>query len=179
ELGLEDDSGLRAALHVDEERIATLLLSIFQSHTAQNSVLRLEGDSAQSFLDVVQNLLDKGFLIAQEHGQMARRIIGKLSAACDKLPSSLFIAGVNGREEYPIFVGGYGEIYRATYSAQTVALKYIRAVHYLRGTELRRLRLNFAREALVWKDLHHPHILPFLGIDLGNFPARLGLVSPW
>ncbi|KAF8183770.1 kinase-like domain-containing protein, partial [Mycena galopus ATCC 62051] len=35
------------------------------------------------------------------------------------------------------------------------------------------------REALLWKDLHHPHILPFLGIDRDSFPPSLCMVSPW
>ncbi|KAJ7239950.1 kinase-like domain-containing protein, partial [Mycena haematopus] len=35
------------------------------------------------------------------------------------------------------------------------------------------------REALVWKELQHPHILPCLGIDKDSFPSSLCLVSPW
>ncbi|KAF8183738.1 kinase-like protein, partial [Mycena galopus ATCC 62051] len=35
------------------------------------------------------------------------------------------------------------------------------------------------REALLWKDLHHPNILPFLGIDRNSFPSSLCMVSPW
>ncbi|KAJ6476292.1 kinase-like domain-containing protein [Mycena sanguinolenta] len=108
---------------------------------------------------------------------MALRIIRRLSALCDKLPSALFIVGVEERDEHPTFGGGFGDIYRASYSNQRVALKRMR--HFLRGSDLRRIRLKFCREALVWKDLHHPNILPFLGIDRDSFPSSLCMVSPW
>ncbi|KAJ7938218.1 kinase-like domain-containing protein [Mycena leptocephala] len=179
DLGLASDPKLRSALRVDDERIATLLVSAFESKSVEEAILCLEGDSAQRFLDVVQSALDKGFLPAQEHSGMARRIIRKLSEACDKLPSSLFITGVTGKEEHPTFGGGYGDIFRATYGNRIVAMKYMRAVHFMRGADLRRIRLKFCREALVWKDLHHPNILPFLGIDQNSFPSSLCMVSPW
>ncbi|KAJ7145913.1 kinase-like domain-containing protein [Mycena epipterygia] len=51
--------------------------------------------------------------------------------------------------------------------------------HFLRGPELHRIRLKFCREALVWRDLHHPNILPFIGIDRESFPSSLSMVSPW
>ncbi|KAJ7442153.1 kinase-like domain-containing protein, partial [Mycena galericulata] len=38
---------------------------------------------------------------------------------------------------------------------------------------------KFCREALVWKDLHHPYILSFIGIDRDSFPSFLCMVSPW
>ncbi|KAF7326856.1 Kinase-like protein [Mycena venus] len=167
-LGLANDPKLRAALRADEKRIATI------SH---DSLLRLEGDSAQHFLDVVQDTLDRGFILEQEHSRMALRIIRKLSESCDRLPSSLFIIGVNNRDEHPTFGGGYGDIYRAPYGGQRVALKRMR--HFLRGSDLRRIRLKYCLEALVWKDLYHPHILPFLGIDRDSFPSSLCMVSPW
>jgi hypothetical protein len=84
-------------------------------------------------------MLNKGFLLEQEHSRMAHRIIRKLSEACDRLPSSLFITGVSGREEHPTFGGGYGDIYRALHSSKPVALKRMR--HFLRGSDLRRIRL--------------------------------------
>jgi hypothetical protein len=37
------------------------------------------------------------------------------------------------------------------------------------------------REALLWRQLNHPHILPFLGVDAETFAPRnaLCLISPW
>ncbi|KAJ7239949.1 hypothetical protein B0H12DRAFT_1252354 [Mycena haematopus] len=121
-LGLADDPTLRAALRKDGERIATLLVDIFNSKSLEEVALRLKGDSAQHFLDVVQSTLDKGFSIGQEHSRMARRMICKLSASCDMLPSSLFITGVNGKDRHPTFGGAYGDIYRASHGNQAVAL---------------------------------------------------------
>ncbi|KAF7340963.1 Kinase-like protein [Mycena sanguinolenta] len=179
DLGLTSDSKLRMALRKDEERIATFLVSIFASKSLENDVLRLEGDSAQCFLDVVQNTLDKGFLLAQKDGRMARRIIRKLVCSSDKLPSALFITGITGKEDHPTFGGGFADIYRASYDDRVVALKYMRVVQYMRGSDLRDVRLKFCREALVWKELCHPHILPFLGIEGNSFPSPLCMVSPW
>ncbi|KAJ7762172.1 kinase-like domain-containing protein [Mycena metata] len=176
QLGLKDFI-VRAALRADEEHLVALLVSALESKPIENSILTLEDDSAQCFIDVVQDILDKGFLMAPEHSSKARRLIRKLSESRERLPSALFITGVSGREELPTFGGGFGDIYRASYGNQVVALKHMR--HFLRGAELRRIRLKFCREALLWRDLHHPHILPFIGIDRESFPASLCMVSPW
>ncbi|KAJ7036189.1 hypothetical protein C8F04DRAFT_1394417 [Mycena alexandri] len=176
-IGLDNNEEFRLALRRDEGRIATYLESIFECKSAQDAVLGLEGDSAQYFLDVVQNTLDRGFIMAPEHTRMAHRIVRKLSEACDGLPSSLFISGVSGCDDHPTFGGGYGDIFHASHGGKPVALKRMR--YFLRGTDLRRLRLKFYRETLVWRDLRHPHILPFLGIDRDSFPSSLCMVSPW
>jgi hypothetical protein len=83
--------------------------------------------------------LDRGFLPEKVHNSKARRLIIKLSEACDRLPSSLFITGVTGRAEHVTFGGGFGDIYQATYNGQAVALKHIRTFH--RDAEQRRIRL--------------------------------------
>ncbi|KAJ7229230.1 kinase-like domain-containing protein, partial [Mycena rebaudengoi] len=104
------------------------------------------------------------------------RIILKISEACDKLPSSLFITGVTRHDEHATFSGGFGDIYQASYGGKTVALKLVRTSHR-RETRLVR---KFCREALVWQDLQHPYILPLIGIDRESFPTTsLCMVSPW
>ncbi|KAJ7279149.1 hypothetical protein C8J57DRAFT_1305684 [Mycena rebaudengoi] len=180
DLGVADDPKLREALREDEQRVAKRLVAILDSKSEKEAVLLLDGDSAQDFLDVVQNVaLDRGFLIKQEHTSKARKILLQLSEACDKLPSSLFITGVSECDQEPMFGGGFGDIYRASYAGKTVALKHMRT--FQRGADLRRLRLRqqFCREALVWQSLRHPHILPLIGIDRESFPMSLCMVSPW
>ncbi|KAJ7233205.1 hypothetical protein C8J57DRAFT_1146235, partial [Mycena rebaudengoi] len=115
DLGVADDPGLRDALRKDEGQIATHILSILKSESSKEAVLKLQGDPAQYFLDLIQNALDRGFLLESEHNSKARRIILKLSKACDKLPLSLFITGITGRDEHATFRGGFGDIYRASY----------------------------------------------------------------
>jgi hypothetical protein len=56
ELEIYGDVKLRDALREDEERIAKYLIAIMNSESDRAAVLRLEGDFAQYFLDVVQNV---------------------------------------------------------------------------------------------------------------------------
>ncbi|KAF7326880.1 Kinase-like protein [Mycena venus] len=177
ELGIYGDVKLRKALREDEERMAQALVTIVNSESDREAVLRLDGDAAQHFLDAVQNTLDQGFFPERKHNPKARRLILKLSEACDRLPSSLFITGVTGRAEHATFGGGFGDIYQATYDGKAVALKHIRTFH--RDAEQRRIRLQFCREALVWQHLQHRFILPLAGIDRETFPSSLCMVSPW
>jgi hypothetical protein len=37
----------------------------------------------------------------------------------------------------------------------------------------------FCREALTWRQLSHPYVLPFWGVDLDTFPGYMTMVSPW
>ncbi|KAJ7619455.1 hypothetical protein FB45DRAFT_701886, partial [Roridomyces roridus] len=105
----------RNALQLDERRIATHLKTIFDSRYAEGLVLVLKGESAQCFLDVIQDTLNRGLLVDPEQSRKARRIIRKLSEASETLPSSLFVTGVSTRDPHPLFAGGYGDIYRAEY----------------------------------------------------------------
>ncbi|KAJ7729367.1 kinase-like domain-containing protein [Mycena olivaceomarginata] len=109
----------------------------------------------------------------------ARRLVVRLSAASDQLPSSLFITGVTGHDDQPTFRGGFGDVYRASYGGNTVALKRIRIFQLNTQSELKRIRLQFCREALVWRTLQHEYILPLIGIDRETFPLSFCMVSPW
>ncbi|KAJ7017258.1 kinase-like domain-containing protein [Mycena alexandri] len=177
DFGISGDAGLRDALREDDKRLATSIVAILKSDSERAAILRLEGNSIQNFMDVVQDTLDKGLLLENEHNSKARRMILKLSEVCNKLPSSLFISGVTGRDEHALFGGGFGDIYQASYAGRTVAIKRIRTFH--RDAAQRHIWLEFYREALVWQGLDHPSVLPLFGIDRETFQGSLCMVSPW
>ncbi|KAF8190021.1 kinase-like domain-containing protein [Mycena galopus ATCC 62051] len=103
----------------------------------------------------------------------------KVSQAGEQLPSSLFITGVDDRDEHPTFGGGFGDVYQASYQGKTVALKRIRIFTADTTTHRNRLVGQFYHEALVWQSLDHPFILPLLGIDRSTFAPSFCMVSPW
>ncbi|KAJ7659047.1 kinase-like domain-containing protein, partial [Mycena polygramma] len=92
------------------------------------------------------------------------------------LPSSLLIYGVTQRDEHASFCGGFGDVFKAMYQGNPVALKHMRI---FQGTDQRHIRRKFAREALVWQRLRHQYIAPLIGIDTESFPSSLCMVSPW
>jgi serine/threonine protein kinase len=85
-------------------------------------------------------------------------------------------------------------VYRGLFSGQLVAIKKLRSLggdelalpvspyHATCMADLNEFGLQkFFREALVWHELHHTNVLPFLGIDKDLFPDRPlpSLITPW
>ncbi|KAJ7224796.1 kinase-like domain-containing protein [Mycena rebaudengoi] len=50
---------------------------------------------------------------------------------------------------------------------------------FYRGSDLRRIRSKFCREALIWQQFEHPYILPMLGLYRERFSPSICMVSPW
>uniref|UniRef100_A0A0W0FGM3 Putative kinase-like protein n=1 Tax=Moniliophthora roreri TaxID=221103 RepID=A0A0W0FGM3_MONRR len=150
------------ALRKDEEAVARLL----------NSAI---GSEWNEF---------KGALLGGRRRAELRRFDTRCSgqvqpAAQDVLPSSLFIKGVRRQDIDAFFGGSFGDIYRATYGNLEVAIKRIRMFQDTVEQERRKLFRSICREALLWRTLRHPFILPFFGVDEDNFPGSFCLVSPW
>ncbi|KDQ61685.1 hypothetical protein JAAARDRAFT_122757 [Jaapia argillacea MUCL 33604] len=92
------------------------------------------------------------------------------------------------REPNPINGGGFVDIFLAHFNGKQVTLKEHRTTSFgqtedsplmVRGysTRLTYSQL-FLRESLLWSQLDHPHILPFLGIHVP--PSGLpSIVMPW
>ncbi|KAJ7700552.1 kinase-like domain-containing protein, partial [Mycena metata] len=127
------------------------------------------------------------------------RLVVKLCSSCERLPSSLFVEGVERRAEVPCNGGGFSDIYKAVYRSQEVALKKLRL--FVDDTPEKRTKIKevcmvyrssiisdldrqrFYEEALLWKNLKHPNILPFIGLhseasDL-NKPLSMVMVCRW
>ncbi|KAG6820841.1 hypothetical protein H0H93_010668 [Arthromyces matolae] len=166
---------LRECIQADEDAIAGVLEGVLNSESDTQYGLALRGDDAHSFLNLLQIVLSKGQL-SQQVGLKARRLLIKLSERSEIIPASVLIRGLTLTDNQPVSGGGFADIYRAVYRGQEVALKHLRV---RQDQDSQKMRRAFGREALVWQQLKHPNVLPFLGIDSEVFPASLCMVSPW
>lgn len=90
----------------------------------------------------------------------------------------------------PIAAGSFGHIYEGIYQDNPVAIKVLKPYQHsnvknYQKVVLFRHRLYhiltcnqfIARESILWAQLSHPNVLPFIGVcELGG---EIGLVSPW
>ncbi|KAJ7057682.1 kinase-like domain-containing protein, partial [Mycena amicta] len=75
-------------------------------------------------------------------------------------------------EGHQIAAGSFGDVWKGTIHGETVSVKVMRV--YEEGD------VEFYREALIWRQLSHPNLLPFLGAYyLEGSRSRLCLLSPW
>ncbi|KAJ7572902.1 kinase-like domain-containing protein [Mycena floridula] len=104
-----------------------------------------------------------------------RRIIKKF----DILPPSFVIHDIVLDEpRRPLFGGGFADVYKGSRKGQHVCLKVLRL--FTQTIEMReKLLKDFCREALLWKQLDHPNVLPLLGVTIELFAPSFCLVSPW
>ncbi|KAJ7865175.1 kinase-like domain-containing protein [Mycena olivaceomarginata] len=184
DLGVADHPKFTAALEKDQTALGDRILEVLYSPADERAILALEDNAAQSLLDIIQHTLDNALLPTRDATSKARRLIGKLAKAADKLPSSLIISGVTQRDEHASFCGGFGDVFRAMYQGKPVALKHMRMFQSTDQRDIRRGEWCLALHcktiiALVWQRLRHPYIVPLIGIDTESFPSSLSMVSPW
>lgn len=186
-----DHLSLQDALRKDDKHIAELLTTALESDGCREVILGLQGEDAQNCADLIQDVLDKASPTVdnrlshaegpeedvKDFKHQANRLLVKLSESQDIVPSCLFIKGVR-RQDLEAFYGGtFGDIYRARYRSEDVALKRIRV--FQNTTNRHKIMRGLCREALLWRTLKHPFVLPFRGMDSETFPSLLCLVSPW
>nr|GAT45690.1 predicted protein [Mycena chlorophos] len=186
-LNISDGEQLRTAVAKDESALGMLLHQIIGTEREKKRLLRLKEENAQCAIDLIQDILDKNLLYdvadvsidSETLITKARRLLVRLSEASDTLPASLFIRGILQVDKEATFGGAFGDIYRASYKGQHVALKRMRVHVFQRNSDWHKLRRRLCREALLWQRLQNPFVLPFTGIDTESFPSFLCLVSPW
>ncbi len=108
------------------------------------------------------------------------------------LPERLLVGHINCTNKEPLSGGHFADIYEAKYRGERVALKRLRSFQ-LKKSDNVQVRSSFPcsltflkiyiqdllREAIVWNQLDHPHIIPFYGVDLQTFSSQICMVSPW
>ncbi|KIK59358.1 hypothetical protein GYMLUDRAFT_245426 [Collybiopsis luxurians FD-317 M1] len=95
------------------------------------------------------------------------------------LPSSLIINGIKREGQNPVAGGGFADIWRGSLNGKPVCLKVLRLIVEPDENTRAEIREQFCHEALIWRQLKHPNILPLLGVERELFSPSFCLISPW
>ncbi|KAH8074787.1 kinase-like domain-containing protein [Cristinia sonorae] len=145
----------------------------------------------QKYLNILQELLDDPYIWLSDdtahidgvsYAQVRhalRTVLIKVSLDTEKLPVSLFLKDVQCGLREPIGSGSFGDVYRGTRNGEAVALKKLKTYQKMSDAKRTSVKKAFHKEALFWKNLNHPHILPLLGVDDSIFRDNPCMVLPW
>ncbi|KAH8832299.1 kinase-like domain-containing protein [Flagelloscypha sp. PMI_526] len=104
------------------------------------------------------------------------RWLRRLARSHGRLPLSFYLDTLR-IESAQIRGGAYSDIYIGKFGTQQVCLKVLRI--FQEDGHRQRVIKEFCHESLVWRQLQHPNVLPFLGVTETLFPEKFCLVSPW
>ncbi|KAF9004220.1 kinase-like domain-containing protein [Cyathus striatus] len=156
----------------------TAKVLVWLSDNEQRRTCRSEtGERAQALLDLFQSLLD-----CHPQGSSRAKLLDatfRLSKESGRVPSCLLLSNLDKDDgSVALGGGGYGDIWGGRIGKNRVAIKSMRNFNARRLEDAIR---SFAREAVLWRQFHHPNILPFYGVHLWpREPEPLVcLVSPW
>ncbi|KAF7360262.1 Protein kinase domain-containing protein [Mycena venus] len=143
---------------------------IFLHSESYKNFITCRGDLAQHLLDLLQDLLDS-FPESPARPRLFKALVrlshkSELHPTCFPLRDLQLIG-------HQVAAGAFGDIWRGLVHGQSVSVKIMR----LFGDEVTAAIQGFGREALIWRQLSHPNLLPFFG--LYYLEKRLCLVSPW
>ncbi|PBK87183.1 kinase-like protein, partial [Armillaria gallica] len=95
------------------------------------------------------------------------------------IPTCLVISNIWCEERHLICGGGYADICKGHINHSDVCLKVLRL--FTNGDTKPRedVRKEFCCEVLVWRNLNHPNVLSFIGINEDLFYLSFCLISPW
>ncbi|KAJ8088403.1 Rho guanine nucleotide exchange factor [Marasmius tenuissimus] len=158
----------------DEMRVA--VQAAINDKEQYKKILEARGDEAQQCLDALHALLGSPD-VENELRPSTLKLILRLSRRSGLCPNCLNINSVERIGERPIDGGAFGDVWKGKIDDQLVCLKVVK--FYL-ISDVQKLLKAYMREAIVWQQLRHPNLLPFMGMYyLDEDREQLCLVSPW
>ncbi|KAJ7511508.1 kinase-like domain-containing protein [Mycena galericulata] len=158
-------------LSLDMPLVLGQMTSILHHPETYKDFLASRGSLAQELLDLVQDLLDSAF--DPSSNPVLSKALLRLSRTCGLHPTCFALSGLQ-KVGHQLAAGGYGDVWKGLVGGQTVAIKSMRI--FLK-TDAKAALKEFGHEAIIWRQLSHPNLLPFFG--LYTLDDRLCLVSPW
>ncbi|PBK81427.1 kinase-like protein [Armillaria gallica] len=81
--------------------------------------------------------------------------------------------------DHAVWGGGFADIWKGRMNGAPVCFKVLRFFTDNGFEKREQIIRNFCSEALLWRNLKHPNILPFLGVRRDLFAPSFCLISPW
>ncbi|KAJ7472388.1 kinase-like domain-containing protein [Mycena galericulata] len=151
--------------------VAARLVIILRDRKSYEEFLTARDRDAQVLLDLLQNLLDHDDFLAVR--PLFFQALLRLSRKSGLHPTCFALSGSH-KVEQQMAAGGFGDIWKGLVRGQSVSVKIMRL---FQDTDIQAVVKEFGREALIWRQLCHPNLLPFFGFFY--LDKRLCLVSPW
>ncbi|KAK1230468.1 Rho guanine nucleotide exchange factor [Marasmius sp. AFHP31] len=144
-----------------------------------HKIIEAEGDNAQKCLDLLQALTEQPNITTELQSSTFKMML-RLSKHSGLYPKCLTTKNVKRLSGLPVRDGGFGAVYKGTIGERMVCLKLPRIFEDTEDPEVDKLLKAYMREAIVWRQLKHPNLLPFIGVYyLDEAPNQLCLISPW
>ncbi|KAL0569536.1 hypothetical protein V5O48_012424 [Marasmius crinis-equi] len=168
----------------DVKRELDNLRRVLQDPTGRESLLDLKGDEAQCKLDMLQLLAD--FPTATCSRSHVLKAMFRLSKNSGRAPRCLIIRNIKRSGDRAFGGGGFGDVWKGEIGESgsdqmECAIKVARWYRSLDGEEGYEAAVKtHVREAILWRQLKHPNVLPFLGMYYLNDSMKdVCLVSPF
>uniref|UniRef100_A0A0W0FW06 Protein kinase domain-containing protein n=1 Tax=Moniliophthora roreri TaxID=221103 RepID=A0A0W0FW06_MONRR len=142
-------------------------------------LLSLEERTVPFVMELIQSEIESCSSNAKEYRKRCIKCLSAMCKAYQKLPPSLFLDDITCSDNYPVGGGGFADIYRGTTGMRPVCLKLLRMFVESDLAARNQLVSQFCHEALIWRQLKHPNVLPFLGVNTAIFAPGFCLISPW
>ncbi|KAL0574225.1 hypothetical protein V5O48_007722 [Marasmius crinis-equi] len=171
------------------QRKLVILETSLEDHTKRQDLTQIRGDEAQKTLDLLQLLADLPDPTPSPRSHVLK-IMSRLSRESRRFPRCLVIKNVELLGKRPFGCGAFGDVYRgkvgdAATSQADCAVKVVRRAYFNpneddQDPDYKNILGNHVREAIIWRQLKHSSVLPFLGIYfLDDNWEDVCLVSPY
>ncbi|KAL4248619.1 Serine/Threonine Kinase and Pseudokinase [Abortiporus biennis] len=125
-------------------------------------------------------MMAKGIKDPNERKRFLLRMLIQVVKQHRTIPTSLCLKYVRLVDREKVDGGGFADVFKGTYAGQVVALKSMRYYQTMKEGNRKLSCHSLCLEALLWVNLHHKYVLPFLGIDwFVVWKKTPALVTPW
>ncbi|KAL0570220.1 hypothetical protein V5O48_011742 [Marasmius crinis-equi] len=182
----------RNELSENLQRELSNLEKVLGDQTKRETLIQMRGSEAQYTLDLLQLLVDLPDPIQSSRSRVFK-IMTRLSKNSRRFPQCLVIRNIELFGKRPFGCGAFGDVWRgkvgdAAMGQVDCAVKVVRRAYFNlnqadeddQDSDYKKILDNHVREAIIWRQLKHPNVLPFLGIyHLDNNREDVCLVSPY